>query len=62
MVCEKCWAEAQERTKLFGGSTSEHYEVILKERVDNPCSLKEQAGRFWSDGRGLDTRFYGGEK
>ena len=58
MVCEKCWEEAYARMKVFGGSQTDHYNTILKEKEKTPCTLKEQAGKYWSDGIKNDKRFY----
>ena len=43
--CERCWGDAYMRflsdpTKSQG----EHYQALLKERKDNPCSELEQKG------------------
>jgi len=34
----------------------EHYNDLLKERKDNPCSQKEQAGQWWDEEKQIDSR------
>lgn len=35
-TCEKCWRDA--------GGDPDDYKELLRQRKDNPCSLKEQCG------------------
>lgn len=45
MACEKCWSDAFSRTFARPyKSQNEHYQDLLKERKDNPCSEKQQKG------------------
>ena len=44
MMCEKCWKDASLRALLRGGSVADHYEHLLQERKDSPCSPEEQHG------------------
>jgi len=44
MACEKCWADAHLRMWLQGGTQSDHYRGLLKERKDNPCTPEQQRG------------------
>lgn len=48
--CEKCWRDA--------GGDYDQYVYILMERVDNPCSPKDQAGQFWDEETQTDTRLF----
>ena len=59
IYCEKCWGDAYLRHYNTGRSQSECYEEILKERKDNPCSPKEQAGQFWDEEKQIDKRLLG---
>lgn len=34
----------------------EHYNDLLEERKDNPCSPKEQAGQWWNEEKQIDKR------
>lgn len=52
--CEKCWADAYD--PYNPDSQVERYQQLLKERKDNPCSPKEQAGQWWDEERQIDTR------
>lgn len=46
-VCEKCWRDAQRRAILDPSkTTAEHYNDLLKERKDRPCSVEEQSGEL----------------
>jgi len=55
--CEKCWGDAFMRTlEDCNKDQSEHYRDLLKERKDNPCSLKEQAGQWWDEEKQIDER------
>ena len=56
--CEKCWAEAVRRNHSSGQPASEIYDEVLAEHKANPCTPKEQAGQWWSDEWGVDTRVY----
>jgi len=41
--CEKCWADAYRRTLDHPmKSQTEHYQDLLEERKDNPCTPEEQ--------------------
>ena len=55
--CEKCWNDASLRARegLYP-SQAEAYQVILKERKNNPCSPKEQAGQWWDEEKQYDRR------
>jgi len=55
--CEKCWNDAFRR-ELNNPikNQAEHYQDLLKERKNSPCSLKEQAGQFWNEKKQIDTR------
>lgn len=37
-ACEKCWADAALRVALLGGSQVQHYQDLLRERANHPCS------------------------
>lgn len=53
--CEKCWEDARYIALADSSkSLTEHYHDLIMERANTPCTPKEQAGRFWIDGR--DTR------
>ncbi len=54
--CEKCWGDAYLKAKIMGKSQSECYHQLLKEREDNPCSPREQAGQFWDEKKQCDSR------
>ena len=56
MMCEKCWADAAMAAHHRGGSQVDHYDRLLKERADNPCSPREQAGEFWCEATQSDER------
>jgi len=56
MTCEKCWQDAKKEGYANDTSVYDHYKRILKERENNPCSPKEQAGIFWDDEKGIDKR------
>lgn len=55
MMCEKCWGDAYLRARTGGKSQAEHYEELLRERKDKPCSQKDQLGQ-WADENGNDVR------
>ncbi len=58
MGCEKCWGDAYTRTFIEPmKSQAEHYRDLIKERKDNPCSEKDQAGQFWDEKRQVNTLF-----
>ena len=45
MICKKCWADAYMRTVSNPMlSQTEHYNQLLEERKNNPCSEEEQFG------------------
>ena len=49
-ACEKCWADAYVRMRLNPSkSQAEHYQDLLEERKDNPCSLEEQRGELLAE-------------
>lgn len=54
--CEKCWSDAYLKSILTGKSQIACYQQILKERKDNPCSPREQAGQFWDEDKQIDNR------
>ncbi len=54
--CERCWADAYLRSYGSHKSQSECYEELLKERKNNPCSPKDQAGQWWDEERQCDSR------
>lgn len=41
-ACEKCWRDANQRALLLGGSVSDHYRDLLREREAQPCSTTER--------------------
>lgn len=43
-MCEKCWADAYHRMMMRGGDQTGHYQQLLKERYEKPCTPEEQAG------------------
>ena len=43
-VCEKCWRDAQLAVQFRGGSVTERYHELLKEREDSPCTPAQQRG------------------
>lgn len=44
-TCEKCWRDAYMRMVNHPmKSQAEHYQELLEERKDNPCSPNEQRG------------------
>ena len=50
-ACEKCWADAFWRMTINPfKSQTEHYQDLLEERKDNPCSEKEQKGKDAQNG------------
>ena len=54
--CEKCWSDAAKRSYISGKSKTECYYELLKERENNPCSPKEQAGMYWNEEKQIDSR------
>jgi hypothetical protein len=55
--CEKCWNDAYGRSLTdTRKSQVEHLADLLRERKDNPCSPKEQAGDWWDEERQCDSR------
>jgi len=55
--CEKCWGNAFMRTLADCSKAQyEHYNDLLEERKDNPCSPKEQAGQWWNEEKQIDKR------
>jgi len=55
-MCERCWGDAFLRARCTGRGQTECYEEILKERKDNPCTPKEQAGQWWDEKKQIDIR------
>ena len=55
-MCEKCWGDAYLRAYGSSKGQSECYQELLKERKDNPCTPKQQAGQWWDEERQIDTR------
>ena len=54
-ACQKCWTDAGYAAHSRGGSKAEHYERLIDEREDDPCTAKEQCGEMhlvvgWKDG------------
>ncbi len=43
-ACERCWHDAGLRQMHFGGDRVMYYEELLRERKDNPCTPRQQAG------------------
>jgi len=60
--CEKCWDDSYLMTFGTGKDRAEVYNELLKERENNPCTEKEQAGQFWDDEKGIDKRKIRDEK
>mgnify|MGYP006971740195 CR=1 FL=1 len=55
--CEKCWGDAYMRTyENPYKSQAEHYQDLLDERKDKPCTPKQKAGQFWDDDLQRDSR------
>ena len=55
--CEKCWVDAYTRSLVQPWkSQSEHYQELMLERRDNPCTPKQQAGSYWDEENQRDTR------
>lgn len=54
--CEKCWGDAYILSILSHKTQYECYKELIKERIDNPCSEKEQAGEFWDEDKQIDIR------
>jgi hypothetical protein len=46
-ACEKCWGDAYFRYRFVdsGKSQAQHYQELLEERKDKPCSAEEQSGK-----------------
>jgi len=51
--CEKCWEDA---FIPYIGTDVDKYWRLLKERENNPCSPKEQAGQWWDEEKQCDSR------
>lgn len=43
-ACEKCWGDAFVRSLGSLKSQVEHYNDLLEERKDNPCTKEQQKG------------------
>ncbi len=44
-LCEKCWADARLRAAADSARVvMEHYQQLLDERRDKPCTIEEQKG------------------
>jgi len=56
MMCEKCWGDAFLRNLGNGKGQTENYFELIKERKDNPCTPKEQAGQWWDEEKQIDIR------
>ena len=56
MSCERCWGDAFSRSHFGGTCQADEYEKLLKERKDNPCTPREQAGQYWDEEKGIDIR------
>lgn len=56
MVCEKCWADAFNRSYITGRDQSDCYQELLTERKDKPCTPRQQAGDYWDKENQWDTR------
>lgn len=55
--CEKCWEDAFMRSLSNRDKPQyEHYQDLLQERAENPCSPKEQAGQWWDEKKQCDSR------
>lgn len=48
-VCEKCWKDAYYLSRWNGLSQEENYKNLIRQRNNNPCTPKEQAGQFWDE-------------
>lgn len=48
-ACEKCWGDAYTRMRFRGGSQTDHYDDLLEERKDSPCTQAEQLGTTEDD-------------
>ena len=55
-ACEKCWSDAYLKSLGSRKSQAEWYSELLKERKDNPCNPREQAGQFWVEKKRCDKR------
>ena len=55
-ACEKCWGDAYLRSLRSGKTQGECYSKLLKERKNNPCTDREQAGQFWDEKKKCDRR------
>ena len=53
-MCEKCWADAYGEMMRRGGSQTEHYQRLLKERTS--CTPEEMAGQWWDPVHQRDSR------
>jgi hypothetical protein len=56
MCCEKCWSDAYMLSRWNGKSQAENYSILIKERKNSPCTLKEQAGEYWDEEKQIDRR------
>lgn len=46
MVCEKCWDDAYSRMLTNPNKSQyEHYQDMLRERNNNPCTKEQQNGK-----------------
>ncbi len=55
-MCEKCWGDAYMRTMGNDRSQTDNYIEILKERENNPCSPRDQAGQWWDEEKQRNRR------
>lgn len=63
-MCEKCWADAYTRSLSDTGKTqSEHYQDLLNERKDSPCSpTGETSGSVPPEAPAPDAEKYSAEE
>ena len=54
--CEKCWGDAFLISYGSFQTQTEAYYELLKERKENPCTPKEQAGQWWDEEKQVDKR------
>ncbi len=55
-ACEKCWSDARSMAVSTGKSIAVCYGELVEERRNSPCTPRQQAGQFWDEETGLDTR------
>ena len=54
--CEKCWGDAYVRSLSTLKDQVDHYNDLLAERKDDPCTPEEQAGQWWDEEKKCDSR------